>query len=108
MLPSEYILCLTAVVASSASQLCLKVAARDILSVTGAIYVLVASIFMLFSMLVAYWVLREIRLNELVPFAALAYILVPLGGVILIGEEVGPSFWVGSATIIAGILLTIA
>ncbi|MEN5158182.1 hypothetical protein [Achromobacter spanius] len=62
---------------------------------------------MLVSMLIAVWVLRTLQLSQLVPFAAGAYILVPLGGVVLFAEKVNKSFWFGVGLILFGVLLTL-
>lgn len=103
----ELMLCVIAVIASSASQLCIKVASGQITTITGLCALGAAGALMLFSMMVAIWVLRTIQLSQLVPFAAGAYILVPLGSYLIIGEHIMPRFWLGVASITIGIYLTV-
>lgn len=62
---------------------------------------------MLFSILVAIWVLRTVQLSQLMPFAAGAYILVPLGSCLFLGEHLKPRFWLGVASILVGICLSL-
>jgi undecaprenyl phosphate-alpha-L-ara4N flippase subunit ArnE len=62
---------------------------------------------MMFSMLVAIWVLRTVQLSQLVPFAAGAYIFVPLGSHFFFGENLTPRFWLGVVSIMIGICLTV-
>lgn len=67
-----------------------------------------AGFLMLFSMLVAMWVLRTIQLSQLIPFAAGAYVLVPVGGKLFLGEHLKPQFWLGVVCIMIGISLTVS
>jgi len=64
--------------------------------------------FMLTSMLVAAIILRTAPLSALVPFAALAYITVPLASMIVFKESVDKRFWLGTLCIVAGVMLTLA
>ena len=66
----------------------------------------VGGLLMLFSILVAIWVLRTIQLSQLTPFAAGAYVLVPVGGRLFFGEYLIPRFWLGVFSIMIGIYLT--
>jgi undecaprenyl phosphate-alpha-L-ara4N flippase subunit ArnE len=68
----------------------------------------VSGLLMLFSMLVAVWVLRTIQLSQLVPFAAGAYVLVPLGGRAIFNEQLHPRLWFGVIAIMGGIYLTLS
>ncbi len=63
---------------------------------------------MLFSMLAAIWVLRTVQLSQLVPFAAGAYVLVPVGSRLFFGEYLLPRFWVGVASIVIGVYLAVS
>jgi undecaprenyl phosphate-alpha-L-ara4N flippase subunit ArnE len=67
---------------------------------------IVGSILMSFSMVAAIWVLQTLRVSQLIPFAAGAYILVPLGGRLFFKEAVPRRFWLGVMSIIVGIVLT--
>jgi len=100
-------LCVIAVMASSASQLCLKVASSQIRTLTGLSALGIGGLLMLFSMLVAIWVLRTVQLSQIVPFAAGAYILVPVGCCLFFGEHLTPRFWLGVTSIMMGIYLAI-
>lgn len=93
--------------ASSTSQLCIKVASTRLGTLKGLCILGVAGLQMLFSMLVAIWVLRTIQLSQLMPFAAGAYILVPLGSHFFFGEQLKPRFWPGVASIMIGICLAV-
>ena len=57
------------------------------------------------AVVVAVLVLRTLTLSQLVAFAALAYILVPLGGHFAFGERLSAPFWLGAGLIIGGILI---
>lgn len=103
----ELMLCITAVLASSCSQLCIKVASGQIRTFKGFYVLGVGGGLMLFSILAAIWVLRTIQLSQLVPFAAGAYVLVPLGSRLFFGEHLAPRFWVGVTSIIIGVYLTV-
>lgn len=107
MTPTEFLLCFAAVCCSSASQLCVKGASKRVRTLFGMLLLGVGGALMLVSMLIAVWVLRTLQLSQLVPFAAGAYILVPLGGVVFFGEKVNKSFWFGVSVILLGVLLTL-
>lgn len=103
----ELILCIVAVMASSASQLCIKFASSQIKTFKGLFTLGSGGLLMLFSVLVAIWVLRTVQLSQMVPFAAGAYILVPLGSHFFFGEYLRPRFWLGVTSIMVGICLTV-
>lgn len=50
--------------------------------------------------------LQTLPLSQLVPFAAGAYLLIPLGSRQLFGERLHPRFWLGALLIVSGILCT--
>jgi drug/metabolite transporter (DMT)-like permease len=102
----ELLLCIVAVIASSASQLCLKFASNRIMTFGGLCTLGAGGVLMLFSILVAIWVLRTIQLSQLTPFAAGAYVLVPVGGRLFFGEYLLPRFWLGVVSIMIGVYLT--
>ena len=104
----DVLLCIVAVMASSTSQLCIKLASRRIMTLNGLCILGAAGFLMLFSMLVAIWVLRTVQLSQLVPFAAGAYVLVPVGGHLFLGEDLKPKFWLGVVSIMIGIYLTVS
>jgi drug/metabolite transporter (DMT)-like permease len=51
------------------------------------------------------WVLREVPLSRAYPFAALTYIIVPVGAAFFLNEGVSPIYWGGIALIIAGVVV---
>lgn len=48
-------------------------------------------------------ILRDIELSRAYPFVAFTYVLVPLAGVILLGEDWSPGLVVGTTLIVAGL-----
>lgn len=103
----EVVLCLSAVVASSSSQLCMKAAALEDSQLGRGLFLSGGIAFQLGAVLVAVVVLRTLNLSQLVAFAALAYILVPLGGHFVFGERLLGRFWIGAILIILGILAAV-
>lgn len=101
----EVMLCVIAVFCSSASQLFIKGASTLELSFQSIIFYVVAAFLLFCSVLVAVIVLRTLSLSSLVQFAALAYVLVPLGSYFVFGENLSSSFRLGTSLIIIGILV---
>lgn len=52
------------------------------------------------------WLLQRIPLTTAYPFAALAFVLVPLGGWLFFNESVNAKYVMGVALILGGVLLT--
>ena len=50
-------------------------------------------------------VLRQAPLNRVYPFMALAFVLVPLGSRLFLGEALAPQYWIGVALLVAGLVL---
>ena len=105
MTAGEVALCLAAVVSSSASQLCMKAASVAGVPLRRLLLIAVGIGCQLGAVVVAVLVLRTLTLSQLVAFAALAYILVPLGGHFAFGERLTAPFWLGAGLIIGGILI---
>lgn len=103
----EFSLCIAAVLGSSIAQLCVKAAASQPVSFSGFGLLAISACLMLLSSVVSVWVLQTVRLSQLIPFAAGAYILVPLGGRIFFKERVAPLFWLGVIAIALGIICTL-
>ena len=100
----EFSLCVSAVLSSSTSQLFLKAAsARATLSRT-LFLVGIAATLQIFSVLLAVLALQTLNLSQLVPFAAFAYVLVPLSSHFVFGDRLQSRFWIGATMIVAGIL----
>lgn len=100
-------LCTLAVVFSSSAQMIMKTAAIQQEWRYGVGLVALSASLMLFSTIVAVFVLRNIELSQLIPFAALAYILVPLMARVFFKDTLSLSFWVGNGLIITGIILAV-
>jgi len=52
------------------------------------------------------WVLQKVSLNVAYPYMALAFVIVPLGSYIFLGETAGLGYWIGSFLIVAGVIVT--
>jgi drug/metabolite transporter (DMT)-like permease len=50
-------------------------------------------------------VLRQAPLNRIYPFMALAFVLVPLGSRLVLGEPLAPQYWAGVGLLVAGLVL---
>lgn len=106
MSPTELGLCLTSLVCSSVSQLFMKGAALPGSSLRRLARLGAAGSLQLLSMGLVVLALQTLPLSQLVPFAAGAYLLVPLGSRQLFGECLHRRFWVGALLIVSGILCT--
>jgi len=106
MSPVELGLCLTSLVCSSVSQLFMKGAALPGRFQQRLVRLVAAGSLQLLSISLVMLALQTLPLSQLVPFAAGAYILVPLGSRQLFGECLHPRFWVGALLIVSGILVT--
>ena len=99
----EITLCTAAVLSSSASQLCMKAASLGKFKLQQLIILCAGIAGQLCSVLCAVVALRTLPLSQLIAFAALAYIIVPVGGHLAFGEKLQSQFWIGSGLIILGI-----
>jgi undecaprenyl phosphate-alpha-L-ara4N flippase subunit ArnE len=105
---AELGLCLTSLVCSSVSQLFIKGAALPGSSFTfrRLTHLGAAGSLQLLSIGLVVLALQTLPVSQLVPFAAGAYLLVPLGSRQLFGDCLHPRFWLGALLIISGILCT--
>jgi drug/metabolite transporter (DMT)-like permease len=100
---------LVCVVVISAGQILFKMASASLdfrspfaqprgLAILAAALVLYASATLL-------WVaaLQHAPLSRLYPVMALSFLLVPLGGMLLLGERVSLGYWAGAALIVVGL-----
>jgi drug/metabolite transporter (DMT)-like permease len=108
MSPAELGICFSCLACSSVSQLFMKGAAISGGHMQRLIRLCAAGSLQLISIGLAVLALQTLRLSQIVPFAAGAYLLVPLGSYRLFGERLRPSFWLGTLLIIFGILCTLA
>ena len=102
----ELALCVSATLCSSLSQLLLKAASSRGSFVQALIPLGTAVVLLICAVLLSVMALRTMNLSRLIPFAAGAYVLVPLGGHVVFGELLRPHFWLGTMLIVVGTLLT--
>jgi len=106
MTGSDIVLCLIAVISSSSSQLGVKAASRST-NVIKTLYLLAGSgLLVILSIVIIVWVLQTVQLSQIIPFAAGAYILIPIGSSLFFNERLKPTFWIGVLLIIMGVILT--
>ncbi|MGX9742308.1 EamA family transporter [Pseudocitrobacter corydidari] len=53
------------------------------------------------------WVLQKIELGKAYPLMALAFIIVPIGSYIFLGEKFTSQYFIGVALIMAGIIIAL-
>lgn len=53
------------------------------------------------------WVLQKIELGKVYPLMAMAFVLVPLGSHLILGERFQPQYFVGVVLIMIGIVVTV-
>lgn len=106
MSTGELGLCLASLVCSSVSQLFMKGAALPGSSLRRLAHLGAAGSLQLLSIGLVVLALQTLPISQLVPFAAGAYLLVPLGSRQLFGERLHPRFWLGALLIFSGILCT--
>lgn len=110
--PIHICLLLALAVVAASAQLCLKWGAmqghgKGMAANLFQPWVWAGGILMLVNMLVFTWILRQVSLTSAVPFAALVYVLVPLGARHFLAERLMPRFWLGSLLIGVGVGLTL-
>lgn len=102
----ELALCLSAVACSSVSQLFMKSASQQKNLKTFLFMIGIGGALQLGAVVLAVLALRTLQLTQLIPFAAAAYFLVPLGSHIVFNERILPRFWLGTMLIMVGIVCT--
>ena len=60
-----------------------------------------------FTSIIWGWVLQRIELGRVYPFMALAFVFVPIGSYIFLGERFQSQYFLGMFMILAGILIVI-
>jgi drug/metabolite transporter (DMT)-like permease len=53
------------------------------------------------------WLLQKMELGRLYPFMALAFVMVPIGSYLFLGEKFSPQYFIGVALIVAGIIVIV-
>lgn len=104
MTVNEFAMCIGAVISSSTAQIFMKAASSNGMSSRGFGFLATGVALQIFSVILAVLVLRGLALSQLMPFAALAYVLVPLGSSMVLKERLTPRFWWGSFLIVCGIV----
>lgn len=102
----ELAFCTSAVLSSSTAQMFIKAAAMRNSPSHVVILLGTGLCLLIFSALLAVLALRTLNLSQLIPFAALAYVLVPLGSHFILGDRLLPRFWIGAILIAGGVLCT--
>lgn len=82
----------------NASQSLMDVRVLATLSVAGALYVASTALWI--------WALRHVELSRAYPLFALGFVLVPLAGAWMFGEQLSPRYLVGAMLIMVGVVLT--
>jgi len=100
----ETTLCMASVGCSVSSQLSIKAATLSASQSRRIALLLSAIALQLSSVLLVVQALQTLPLSLLVPFAALAYLAVPLLATIFFKERLLPRFWIGVAMVFAGVV----
>lgn len=53
------------------------------------------------------WVLQKVELNKAYPLMALAFVLVPIGGYLFLGERINYQYFIGVLFIMVGIIVAV-
>lgn len=109
-----YLLTILCVLGIAIGQILFKVSANS-MNKTGSFFA-IETLAVFFATMVLYgitsigWVLilRKAELGKVYPFMALAFILVPLASRFFFGERFAPGYFVGTALIMSGIVVTVA
>lgn len=106
MTESALIFCLLSMLCSSTSQLCMKASASYSNLLKFFIFLSAGCLLQLISVIAVVTALKTIQLTQLIPFAAAAYLLVPIGSYFIFKEQLLPKFWIGALFIMIGIICT--
>lgn len=108
-----YLIAILCVVGIAAGQILFKLSAAS-LQRTGSFFD-ASTLLTLFSAFALYglttiawvWVLQKIELGRAYPLMALAFVLVPTGSHIFLGERFQSQYFIGITLIVAGIIIAI-
>lgn len=110
---TNYLIALICVIGIAVGQILFKLSAISIQR-TGnffdsSVVVTLFSAFALYGVttIAWVWVLQKIELGRVYPLMALAFVLVPIGSYIFLGERFQPQYFVGVAMIVIGIVITV-
>lgn len=108
-----YLVALACVLGIAVGQILFKISAND-LHKTGSLFA-PSTFFMIFGALALYgittiawiWVLQKIELGKAYPLMAFAFVIVPIGSYIFLGERFTPQYAFGICLIVCGIILAV-
>ena len=106
MNPLEFGLCISSVISSCVSQLLIKAASTRGAFKISIILLAIAATMLIGSVLLAVVALSTLRLSQLIPFAACAYIIVPISSRFVFNENLHSNFGIGTALIVIGVICT--
>lgn len=108
-----YLIAIICVVGIATGQILFKLSAAS-LQRTGSFFdpgtmVTLVSAFTLYGVttIAWVWVLQKIELGRVYPLMALAFVLVPIGSHVFLGERFQPQYFVGVAMIMTGIIIAV-
>ncbi|PBI78644.1 4-amino-4-deoxy-L-arabinose-phospho-UDP flippase [Rahnella victoriana] len=108
-----YIVAFICVLGIAVGQILFKLSAIE-LHKTGSIFaqstlIMMISAFALYGLttLAWIWVLQKIDLGKAYPLMAFAFVLVPIGSYLILGEKFNQQYFIGVSLIIVGIILAV-
>jgi drug/metabolite transporter (DMT)-like permease len=108
-----YLIAIICVVGIATGQILFKLSAAS-LQRTGSFFdpstpVTLVSAFALYGLttIAWVWVLQKIELGRVYPLMALAFVLVPIGSHVFLGERFQPQYFIGVALIMVGIFFAV-
>lgn len=105
MTSTELSFCLLSVAGSSASQLLFKAASLQKMGYIFAVRFFCGVALQFSSIILAVLALRTLQLSQIIPFAAASYLIIPLAGQAIFGEQLRYIFWIGGVLIFCGIVM---
>ncbi len=109
--PSYLYLATACVVMIAVGQLLFKLSANEMkgpgLNIGLKAFTILAFALVVYGAATIAWVLvlRQAPLSRIYPLMALAFVLVPLGSRIFLGEPLAPQYWAGVGLLVAGLVL---
>lgn len=108
-----YVVAIICVIGIAVGQILFKLSAQS-LHRAGSFFD-VGTLVLLFSAFALYglttiawvWVLQKAELGRVYPLMAMAFVLVPIGSYLFLGERFNPQYFVGVALIAIGIVITV-
>lgn len=105
-----YIIAAFCVLGMSIGQILFKHCANSFvnngINTQGSIYLSIALTIYMIQTFAWIWTLKHVSLAKIYPIMAFAFILVPLGSILIFKESYSLSYWIGASLIVAGIIIT--